>query len=72
MRKSSQLAIKVIVLLVLDVFLEIVAGYCLIDIKKDLDWVVNSGTTCNDLLVIFVKFLMYLVNVTFNCCCVRC
>ena len=43
MSDSSKLAIQIVVVLVLDVRFEVVAGYGLIGIEEDLDGVVNGS-----------------------------
>ena len=49
MGKSNEFAIQIIVLLVLNVLFEVVTGYRVVGIKKNLDGVVDGSTTSNEL-----------------------
>ncbi len=66
---SSELPIKLIIVVAVDVLLEVVAGDDTVGIKQEPNRIVNGGAAGQQLRMIPVKLAMDLVDVTINCHC---
>ncbi len=69
MGHSSELPIKPIIMVAVDVLLEVVAGDNTVDIEQKLNRIVNGDAAGQQVQMIPVKLAMDLVDVTINCCC---
>ncbi len=69
MGHSSELPIKPIIMVVVDVLLEIVAGDVTVGIKQEPNRIVNGGASGQQLQMTPPKLAMDLVDVTISCRC---
>ncbi len=69
MGDSSELPIKPVIMVAVDVLLEVVAGDDTVGIKQEPYRIVNGGTAGQQLQMIPVELAMDLVDVTINCHC---
>ncbi len=71
MDDGCELAIKVVLMLPMDVGLEVVAGDQKVGLEENANGVVNGFAPGNQLSVVFVKLVVHFVNVATNSCCVH-
>jgi hypothetical protein len=69
MGDSSELPIKPVTMVVVDVLLEVVAGDNTVGIKQEPYRIVNGGAAGQQLRMIPVELAMDIVDVAINCCC---